>query len=116
MEIFRSKSQPINSVRNIDEAEKCHICEKEFIEENVKVQDHRHLTGKFIVATHQSCNLNLKLPNFIPIIVHNLSGYDSHFFVEALSFDEKEIKVVVNTEEKYISIATIILLPGDLIN
>lgn len=40
---------------------------------------------------------------FIPIFFHNLSGYDAHFIVKELGFDEKNISVIAENEEKYIS-------------
>ena len=67
----------------------CHICEKELGED--RVIDHCHLTGKFRGAAHKKCNLNYRIPNFIPVFFHNLSGYDSHLFI-------KKIKTNVPTE------------------
>ena len=42
-----------------------------------KVRDHCHVTGKFRGATHNKCNINLRLPKKLPIIFHNLQGYDT---------------------------------------
>ena len=39
-----------------DEAEICHICNKELKED--KVRDHCHFTGQYRGAAHNSCNLN----------------------------------------------------------
>ena len=62
-----------------DKETKCWICNKEF---EVKVRDHYHFTGKYRGAAHNSCNLRYKKPNFTPVVFHNLSGYDSHFFIK----------------------------------
>jgi len=64
----------------IKSATTCHICEKELGED--RVIDHCHLTGKFRGAAHTKCNRNYKIPNFIPVFFHNLSGYDSHLFIK----------------------------------
>lgn len=42
------------------------------------------LTGKYRGAAHRNCNLQVKVPNFIPIFAHNLSNYDLHLFVKML--------------------------------
>ena len=69
----------------------CHLCEGTFPTEDEKdemtgneirnvekVADHCHYTGKFRGTAHNSCNLLCRKPKFIPVIFHNLSGYDSH--------------------------------------
>ena len=68
----------------------CWICQEAFSEKedgrakgNLKVRDHCHWTGKFRGAAHSKCNLRLKEQTFIPIIFHNLKGYDSHIFINA---------------------------------
>ena len=48
-----------------------------------KVKDHCHYTGKFRGAAHSICNLRYKVPNNIPIIIHNAS-YDTHFIFNQL--------------------------------
>ena len=61
----------------------CWICQQEFPEKTygrtkgkIKIRDHCHGTGKFWGAAHSSCNLRLTEQTFIPVIFHNLKGYD----------------------------------------
>ncbi|XP_074026183.1 uncharacterized protein [Leptinotarsa decemlineata] len=82
----------------------CGICGNKFEEGDIKVRDHCHLTGKKRNgATHSICNLNFKLPEFIPIIFHNLSGYDCHLFIKELCTDKNKVDVIAQTKEKYVS-------------
>ena len=39
----------------------------------------------------------------MPMVFHNLSGYDSHLFVKNLGCSEGNINCIPNTDEKYIS-------------
>ena len=56
----------------------CWICEEIIENDNEKVRDPCHITGKFRGADHWSCNKNLQLTKTFPVIVHNLRGYGSH--------------------------------------
>ena len=68
-----------------------------------KVRDHCHITRKFRGAAHWSCNINLQLTKKVPVIFHNLRGYDSHLiFCELNKFDVK-IDVIPNRLEKYMA-------------
>ena len=85
---------------------KCWMCKGEFKEDddkNKKVKDHCHFTGRYRGAAHNSCNLKYRIPNFIPVVFHNLSGYDSHLFIKHLGFSDGNIDCIPNNEEKYIS-------------
>ena len=44
---------------------KCWICKEEF-ENDDKVRDHCHFTGRYRGAAHNSCNLKYRKPNFTP--------------------------------------------------
>jgi len=69
-----------------------------------KVRDHCHLTGKYRGAAHNDCNLSYKIPKFIPVYFHNLSGYDSHLFIKKLkTANGDEINCIPKNEENYIS-------------
>ena len=43
----------------------CHICKKDF-NNDMKVKDHCHFTGKYRGAAHNMCNLRYKIPKNIP--------------------------------------------------
>jgi len=77
---------------------KCHICDEELGDD--RVRDHCHLSGKYRGAAHNECNINYKIPKFIPVVFHNLSGYDGHLFIKKLG---GKIKCIPTNEEKYIS-------------
>ena len=56
----------------------CWICKKLIDHDDVKVRDHCHVTDRFRSAAHWSCNINIQLTKKVPVIFHNLRGYDSH--------------------------------------
>ena len=92
--------------REHEAAEKCHICLKEFNDpRNRKVRDHCHYTGLYRGAAHNNCNLKYLIPDYIPIVFHNLSGYDAHLFIKELGrrFNKNDIGVIAENKEKYIS-------------
>ena len=65
----------------------CHICGEKYTDKDVRVRDHCHITGKFRGSAHQQCNLKLRIKpeNLkIPVIFHNLGGYDTHFIMEQI--------------------------------
>ena len=84
-----------------DEATECWICHGELGLD--RVRDHCHLTGIYRGAAHNKCNLQYRRPKFIPVMFHNLSGYDSHLFIKNLGVTEGNINCIPNNEEKYIS-------------
>ena len=61
----------------------CHICEEKLSsDKKSKVRDHCHFTGKYRVAAHNKCNLECRKPLILPVVFHNLQGYDSHLFIK----------------------------------
>ena len=54
-------------------------------------------------ATHSSCNLQYKIPNHIPVVFHNLAGYDAHLFIRELASYTMDIGVIAKNTEDYIS-------------
>ena len=72
-------------------------------EKVIKCRDHCHITGKYRGAACDKCNLRMKVPMFVPVLFHNLEGYDAHLFVKSLGLKEGDIKCIPKTDEKYIS-------------
>ena len=65
-------------------SKKCWICDKLFDVEDDKVRDHSHISGKYRGSAHWSCNINFKLTKKVPVIFHNLRGYDSHLKMQEI--------------------------------
>ena len=81
----------------------CWISEKLIDNDNEKVRDHCHVSGKFRGAAHWSCNINFQLTKKVPIIFHNLRGYDSHLIFCELNKLDVKINVISNESEKYMA-------------
>ena len=81
-----------------------HICEQEFgvyekTGEIFKVRDHCHFTGKYRGAAHNKCNLNCRKPLILPVVFHNLQGYDSHLFIKQLAKVSGELSCIPSTKK-----------------
>ena len=103
--------QPMIELTNVLKREhkaqrKFHVCLKEFNDpRNRKVRDHCHCTGLYQAAAHNNCHLKYQIPDHIPIVFHNLNGYDTHLFIKELGkrFNKKDIGVLTENKEKYVS-------------
>ena len=85
-------------------ANTCHVCDKTL--DGDSVRDHCHITGKYRGAAHNVCNLKLRLnpkTTTVPVVFHNLRGYDSHLLMQAISKVEGRVTCIPNNTEKYIS-------------
>jgi len=107
--------------RDFQNSTSCYICEKKYSDKdhyivvvngkrttikNNPVRDHCHITGKYRGSAHNSCNLKLRLePESlkIPVINHNLKGYDSHFIMQKIGkmIEEKSICKSTNYQNKW---------------
>lgn len=85
-------------------SEICHICKKPIIASDIRVREHSHLDGSIRGYAHRSCNLKYQDSHVIPIVFHNLSGYDAHFLIkEFVKSFSGEISLLPINKEKYIS-------------
>ena len=87
--------------KSFKEAKICHICSG--VLDDDRVRDHCHFTGKYRGAAHNSCNLQCRKPLILPVVFHNLQGYDAHLFIKQLSGIQGDLNCIPSTEEKYIS-------------
>ena len=81
----------------------CWICKKIIDNEDEKVRDHCHITGKFRGSTHWDCNINFQLIKKIPVIFHNLKGYGSHLIFSELHKFNLKVDIIPNGLEKYMA-------------
>ena len=87
----------------LQQSNSCWICEKLIDNDDEKVRDHCHVTGKFRGAAHWNCNINFQLTKKVPVIFHNLRGYDSHLIFNELDKFDVKISVIPNGLEKYMA-------------
>ena len=73
----------------------CWICEKLIDDDDKKVRDHCHVTGKFRGAAHWSCK--------VPVIFHNLRSYNSHLILCQIKKFVVKIDVGPIRLEKYMT-------------
>jgi hypothetical protein len=82
-------------------ARNCHICGNDLCDD--RVRDHDHVTGMYRGAAHNICNLKHRITWKIPVVFHNLRGYDSHLIMQEIGKFKMEVNVISNNMEKYIS-------------
>jgi len=90
---------------NFKNAERCYICDGSFSKANYKVKDHYHRTGNYRGAAHNACNINYFTNRYLPIVFHNLRGYDSHLIIKK-AFDvvgADKINAIPNSGEKFMT-------------
>ena len=77
------------------------ICDNDYVDNDVKVRDYHHITGKYRGSAHRDCNINLKLNHKIPVVFPNLKIYDSHLIMQELGKSNLKINVIPNGLEKH---------------
>ncbi|KYM93653.1 hypothetical protein ALC62_15744 [Cyphomyrmex costatus] len=98
MDFTRDDCEKFNSATH------CHVCEKPFAKDDKRARDHCHLTGRYRGPAHSNCNLNYKDSRCIPVVFHNLTGYDAHFIIKEIATAyEGHVDFLPITKEKYIS-------------
>ena len=73
--------------KDFQKATKCYICDQQYTDKDIRVKDYCQITGKFRGSAHQDCNSKLKIKHAkikIPVLFHNLRGYDSHFIMQQI--------------------------------
>ena len=85
-----------------------YCCSRPFSEDDEqrkKVRDHCHITGKYRGAACNRCNkdyLNIIANSHpIPIVFHNLTGYDMHHVMRSLG--GRGVQIMATTSERIIT-------------
>ena len=81
----------------------CWIYKKIIDNDDEKVRNHCHITGKFSGSAHWDCNINFQLTKKMPLIFHNLKVYDSHLIFSELHKFNLKVDVIPNGLEKHMT-------------
>ena len=81
----------------------CWISKKLIDNDDEKVREHCHITSKFRGAAHWNCNINFQLTKKVPVMFHNLRGYDRRLIFNELNKFDVKISVIPNDLEKYMT-------------
>ena len=91
-----------------DSATNCPRCGAEFGDNKAKkVRDHCHLSGEFRGTLCSGCNLRLRQRRrVLPVIFHNLKGYDMHLLIKegVGRMKDWQLSVIAQTTEKFMSL------------
>ena len=107
-----NKKMDISDEQEIEfqNSSRCSICNKNFKEDDEKVRDHCHFTGKYRGAAHVKCNLDYSFRYFkIPVFFHNLKNYDAHLIINKANEinnhlnPNKRINLVALNSEKFVT-------------
>ena len=83
-----------------ESATHCHVCKTQLEVINCEI------TGEFRGAAHSQCNLKYKIGKKIyklPIVFHNLRGYDAHLIFQKIRRKHGKINIIPNNSKRYIS-------------
>ena len=79
--------------KDFENITKCWICDNAYVDCDVKVRDHCHITGKYRGSAHRDCNINVKLNHIIAVMFYNLKSYDLHLIMQELG--KFNLKIIV---------------------
>ena len=85
----------------------CYMCHTTFNADISKVCDHDHFTGIYLGAACNKCNIQRRIRRpFLPVLFHNLRGYDMHHIIKhAISqFLDWDLSVIAQSSEKFLSL------------
>ena len=81
----------------------CHIC-TELLGDD-KVRDDCHIVRSYCGAAHSECYQMYRISTSgwkLPVVIHNLRGYDGHLIVTAMMNEFGKVRVIPQNMEKYL--------------
>ena len=82
-------------LRSFHTAANCHICNQ--LLGGDKVREHCHIVGNCRGTAHSRCNLEYRISKSewkLPVVIHNLEGFDGPLIVKALKSEFGEVRVI----------------------
>ena len=88
---------------DFNRSNKCYICNENYAEGVKPMKDHCRITGRYLGSAHDACCSKLRMnPDKIrvPVIFHNLRGYDNHLIMQQIGKIAKDKSYVDKNGEK----------------
>ena len=88
---------------DFNRSNKCYICNENYVEGVKPMKDHCRITGRYLGSAHDACSSKLRMnPDKIrvPVIFHNLRGYDSHLIMQQIGKIAKDKSYVDKNGER----------------
>ena len=97
--------KPMTNVNNMawNDSRECYLCRKKT---KLLVRDHCHYSGEYLGAACNKCNLSRQIRKELPVVFHNLKGYDMHHILKYGLSHMKDwtLSCIPNTVEKFSSL------------
>ena len=61
---------------------KCYISDNGYVDGDLRVKDHFHITRKYRGSLLTNCNIKIKLNHKTPIVFHNIKIYDLYLIIQ----------------------------------
>ena len=90
---------------NFKNSTKCWVCDDDYIDGDVKVRDHCHITRKYRGSVQRDRNINLRLNHKIRIVFYKFNNYYSYLIMQELGKFNVKVNGIPNGLEKYMSFA-----------
>ena len=97
---------------NEDFATKCWIYDNVYVDNDVKIGDHCHITGKYRGSSHRDCTINVKLKHKIYVVFHNLE-HESYLIIQKLgkfNLKKRHTKLIIKIYELTSVISQVLLI------
>ena len=65
---FHKELVMTNEDKDFENSTKCWICDSDYVDDDVKVRDHCHVTGKYRGSAYRDSNINVKWNHKIPVV------------------------------------------------
>ncbi|CAB4025284.1 Hypothetical predicted protein [Paramuricea clavata] len=88
-----------DSIAHFQEQKSCYICSKDLTPSNKVAYFHR-INSNYLGAVHKSCQTKFFK---IPVVFHNLRGYDSHPIILESCEQNIDLTVIATNLQKYLS-------------
>ena len=88
---------------DFENSTKFQVYDNVYVDGDVEVRDHCHITGKYRGSARRDCSINGKLIHKITVVFHNIRNYDSYLIMQELGRFNLNINVIPNGLEKYMS-------------